>query len=115
MKHRNGNKKLNKPTDQRLAMLKSIVISLVNFNQITTTTLRAKEAKKIVERLITIAKTNTVHSKRQVFKVINNKEFVKKIFAIAEKFKDKNGGYTRLIKKGIRRGDAAELSMIEFV
>ncbi len=116
MRHKKANKKLGKPTDQRLALLKSLVISLFTHNRIKTTEVRAKEAKKLAEKLITIAKTNDVHSRRKVFKVIPHKEIVRDLFEnIAPKYKERTGGYTRVYKLGFRRGDAAPVSLLELV
>ena len=115
MNHKKGNKKINLPTDQRLALIKSLVINLVEFKMIKTTTLRAKETQKFIEKLITIAKNDTVASRRQVFKMINNKKVVKDIFQLANNYSDKMGGYTRTVKYGLRKGDAAEISILEFV
>jgi len=113
MKHKNGNKKLSLPTDQRLALLRSLSISLLNFNKIVTTSSRAKEARSFFEKLITIAKTDSVHNRRLVFQKVNDKNFVKKIFDVAQQFKDRDGGYTRIIKCGMRRGDSAPMSQLE--
>jgi large subunit ribosomal protein L17 len=116
MRHQKGNKKLNKPTDQRLAMLKSLVISLFENQKIKTTDLRAKEASKLASRLITLSKVDTLHSRRQALKVLPNKSIIKILFSdIKDKFKDRNGGYTRVTKLGLRRGDAATISLLELV
>ena len=101
MKHRFGNKKLSLPTDQRLALIKNLVLSLAESKEITTTTVRAKQAKSVFEKLVTIAKNDSVHNRRRIFKFLNNNTFVSNIFNIAKDFKDVNGGYTRLIKKDI--------------
>jgi len=116
MRHRRGNKKLGKPTDQRLALLKSIVIALFENTKIKTTDTRAKEAKRMAEKLITLAIQNTLHSRREVLKVIPNKKTVKILFDnIATRFTDRPGGYTRIIKLGFRKGDAAPISQLELV
>tara|TARA_B100000427_G_scaffold76840_1_gene62729 strand:+ start:3244 stop:3591 length:348 start_codon:yes stop_codon:yes gene_type:complete len=115
MKHKNGNKKLNLPTDQRLALIKGLVQHLLEKRKIKTTSTRAKEASKMAERLITIAKTDTVFNRRHIFKVINNKRFVKMIFDLAKTYQSRNGGYTKIIKCGLRKGDAAEMSLLELI
>ncbi|MBI60194.1 50S ribosomal protein L17 [bacterium] len=115
MKHKNGNKKLNLPTDQRLSLIKGLVKHLVEKRKIKTTSTRAKETSKMVERLITIAKTDTVFNRRHIFKVINNKRFVKIIFDLAKTYQSRNGGYTKIIKCGLRKGDAAEMSLLELI
>ena len=116
MRHQRGNKKLGKPTDQRLAMLKSIVAALFKHHKIQTTDDRAKEARKIAEKVITLAKEGSLHSQRLALKVLPEKELVHTIFqTMPEKFKDRTGGYTRILKVGFRRGDAATVSQLELV
>ena len=115
MRHQKGNKKLGKPTDQRLALIKNLCVALVDNNRIVTTTHRAKAAKRVIETLITKAKVDTVANRRYVMKHINNKDFLKKLFELSKAYKDRNGEYTRLINVGFRKGDAAQLSLIEFV
>ena len=115
MRHLKKNKKLNKPTDQRLALIKNLTYSLVENNRISTTSTRAKEVKKMVEKLVTISKDNSVHNIRLLMKVINNKKFLKNIMEYGKKYKDRNGGYTRIVKLKNRQGDGASISLIEFV
>tara|TARA_B100000131_G_scaffold305434_1_gene331424 strand:+ start:3306 stop:3653 length:348 start_codon:yes stop_codon:yes gene_type:complete len=115
MKHRNGNKKLNLPTDQRLALIKGLVLELIDKKSIKTTSARAKQASQFAERLITIAKTDSVNNRRHAFKLINNKNFIKALFEVASSYKDRKGGYTKIIKCGLRKGDAAEMSQLELV
>mgnify|MGYP003343333933 CR=1 FL=1 len=116
MRHKRGNKKLGLPTDQRLALLKSLVIALFENNKIETTDTRAKEAKKLAEKLITLGKTDSVFSRRKAFKLIPQKKVVKNIFDnIAPKFKERNGGYTRIVKLKTRIGDGATISLLELV
>ena len=116
MRHRKGIKKLNKPTDQRLAFLVNATKSLITHSRITTTDTRASEIQKYVEKLITICKTDSLHAKRKVFKTLQDKQYVNLVSEIAKnKFQNRNGGYTRIIKKGFRKGDSALISLIEFV
>lgn len=116
MRHQRGNKKLGKPTDQRLALLRSLAKSLFTHRRIETTDTRAKEVRKFAEKLITLAKSGSLHDRRQVLKVLPHKEIVKILFdEVAPKMIDRNGGFTRIIKSGYRRGDAAPLSIIELV
>lgn len=111
-----GTRKLGKPTDQRLAMLRALVTFLLEKGRIETTVARAKEVRAMAEKMITLGKENTLHSKRQVFAFVTKEEVVKKLFdEIAPKYADRNGGYTRIIKTGPRRGDAAEMAIIELV
>lgn len=115
MKHKFGNKKLNKPTDQRLALIKGLVINLFENNSIKTTYTRAKEAQKYAEKLLTLANSDTVHNKRLILKKINNKSTLKKIYEIKKTtLASKTSGYTRTIRCGLRKGDAAEMSILEF-
>ncbi|MEK9658117.1 MAG: 50S ribosomal protein L17 [bacterium] len=116
MRHRKGIKKLGKPTDQRLALLKSLAKALFTYNKIETTDTRAKEVKRFVEKLITCAKSNALPNKRKVQALVQDRELVKKIFNdYGKKFEKRNGGYTRIIKKGYRKGDGALVSVLEFV
>ena len=116
MRHQKGNKKLGKPTDQRLALLKSLVEALFLHRKIKTTDVRAKEAIKLAEKLITLGKKGDLSSRRQALRIIPRKNIISLVFnTIAEQYKDRNGGYTRITKLGIRKGDAAPISLIELV
>ena len=111
-----GSRKLGRPTDHRQAMLRGLVTYLLENGKIETTVTRAKEVRAMAERMITLGKENTLHSRRQALAYITKEDVVKKIFdEIAPKYEDKNGGYTRIIKTGPRRGDAAEMCIIELV
>lgn len=111
-----GTRKLGRPTDHRRAMMRAMVTYLFENGKIETTVTRAKEVRAVAEKMITLGKTNTLHSKRQVYSYITKEEVAKKVFdEIAPKYEDRNGGYTRIIKIGPRRGDAAEMAIIELV
>lgn len=111
-----GTRKLNLPTDQRMALLKNLVTSLLENGKIETTVTRAKEARSLAEKMITLGKTNTLHSRRQALAFITKEDVVKKLFdEIAPKYAERNGGYTRVIKTGPRRGDAAPMAIVELV
>lgn len=111
-----GTRKFNLPTDQRMALLRNLVTSLLENGKIETTETRAKEAGSLAEKMITLGKTNTLHSRRQALAFITKEDVVTKLFAeIAPKYADRNGGYTRIIKIGPRRGDAAPMAIIELV
>lgn len=111
-----GSRKLGRPTDQRKAMLRGLVTYLLENGKIETTVTRAKEVRAMAERMITLGKNDTLHSRRQALSYITKEDVVKKLFdEIAPKYEDKNGGYTRIIKTGPRRGDAAEMCIIELV
>ena len=111
-----GTRKLGRPTDQRIAMLRNLVTSLLDNGKIVTTLARAKEVRCMADKLFTLGKTNTLHSRRQALSYITDKEVVYKLFEeIAPKYAERQGGYTRIIKAGPRRGDAAETAIIELV
>ena len=111
-----GTRKLGRTSDHRKAMLRAMVTFLLENGRIETTVTRAKEVRSMAEKMITIAKTNDLHSKRQVFAYVTKEDVFKKLFdEIAPKYADVNGGYTRIVKIGPRRGDAAEMAVIELV
>ena len=111
-----GTRKLGRTSDHRKAMLRGMVTYLIENGQIETTVTRAKEVQAMAEKMITIAKDNSLHSKRQVYSYITKESVAKKLMEeVAPKFADKNGGYTRVIKTGPRRGDAAEMCIIELI
>lgn len=111
-----GSRKLGRTTDHRKAMLRAMVTFLLENGQIETTVTRAKEVCAVAEKMITIAKTNDLHSKRQVMAYVTKESVAKKLFdEIAPNYADRQGGYTRIIKTGPRRGDAAEMALIQLV
>jgi large subunit ribosomal protein L17 len=111
-----GTRKLERPTDQRMAMLRALVTFLLEKGRIETTVARAKEVRAMAEKMITLGKENTLSSKRQVFAFVTKETVVKKLFdEIAPKYAGRSGGYTRIIRTGPRRGDAAEMAIIELV
>ncbi len=111
-----GSRKLGRTSDHRKAMLRAMVTFLLENGRIETTVTRAKEVRSMAEKMITTAKTNDLHSKRKVLAFVTKEDVVKKLFdEIAPKYADVNGGYTRIIKTGPRRGDAAEMAIIELI
>ncbi|MCQ2445260.1 MAG: 50S ribosomal protein L17 [Clostridia bacterium] len=111
-----GTRKLGRPTDQRMAMLRAMVTYLLENGKIETTVTRAKEVRPLAEKMITLGKANTLASKRQAFSFITKEDVVYKLFnEIAPFYAERNGGYTRVIRTGVRRGDAAEMAIIELV
>ena len=111
-----GSRKLGRTSDHRQAMLRAMVTFLLENGKIETTVTRAKEVRAMAEKMITLGKNNNLHSKRQVFAYVTKDEVVKKLFdEIAPKYADVNGGYCRIVKIGPRRGDAAEMAVIELV
>jgi len=111
-----GTRKLGVPTDHRRAMLRGMVTFFLETGRIETTVTRAKEVSAIAEKMITLGKENTLHNKRQVMSFITKEDVVKKLFdEISPKYADRNGGYTRIIKTGPRRGDSAPMAILELV
>ncbi|MBR2916837.1 MAG: 50S ribosomal protein L17 [Clostridia bacterium] len=109
-------RKLGRPTDQRKAMLRNLTTSFLENGKIETTVTRAKEVQKLADKMITLGKKNTLHTRRQALAWITKEDVVTKLFAeIAPKYAERNGGYTRVIKVGPRRGDAAEVAVLELV
>jgi large subunit ribosomal protein L17 len=109
-------RKLGRPTDQRRAMLRNLVTSFLKHGKISTTVTRAKETKNIAEKMITLAKRGDLHARRQVLAYVTEEEVVKDLFEnIAPKYTERNGGYTRILRMGPRRGDGAELVILELV
>lgn len=109
-------RKLGRTTDHRQAMLRNQVTSLLRDGKIETTYTRAKETQRIADKMITLAKSGDLHARRQVLSYIYNEDVVKKLFdEIAPEYSDRNGGYTRVLKMGPRRGDGAEMAIIELL
>ena len=111
-----GTRKLGRATAHRTAMLRAMVTFLFENGKIETTVTRAKEVSSMAEKMITIAKENNLHNKRMVMSFVTKEDVAHKLFTeIAPKYKDRNGGYTRITKIGPRRGDAAEMAIIKLV
>ena len=111
-----GTRKLGRDTAHRTAMLRAMVTFLLENGKIETTVAKAKEVRSLAERMITLGKQNTLHTRRQALSYITKEDVVTKLFGeIAPKYADRNGGYTRIVKIGPRRGDAAEMAIIELV
>ena len=116
MKHNIKNKKLNKTSSHRKAMFMNLSNALIKHEQITTTLPKAKELKRFVEKIITLGKNGDLLSRRKAISTLQDQVMVKKIFDIlAKRFKDRTGGYTRIIKLGNRFGDNAPMAVIELV
>ena len=114
--HRIAGKKLGRPKDQRRALLRSLASEIVRHERIVTTEAKASEARRVVERLITHGKKGTLHHRRLALAELPNKEVIKKVFdELAPKYSSRPGGYTRIIKLGPRKGDAAPTALIELV
>ena len=111
-----GTRKLGRDTAHRTAMLRAMVTFLLENGKIETTLYRAKEVRSLTEKMITLAKENNLHNKRLAMSFITKEDVVKKLFdEIAPKYAQTNGGYTRIMKLGPRRGDAAEMAIIQLV
>jgi len=111
-----GTRKLGKPTDQRMAMLRQQVTDFLDNGKMETTVTRAKEIAPVAEKMITLGKKNTLASRRQALAFVTREDVVTKVFSeLAPKYAERNGGYTRITKIGPRRGDAAEMAVIELV
>ena len=111
-----GTRKLGRTTDHRKAMLRGMVTYLFENGKVETTVTRAKEVRAMAEKMITIAKDKSLHARRQVLAYVTKEDVVKNLFdVIAPRYADVNGGYTRITKTGARRGDAAEMCIIELV
>ncbi|MDP8253278.1 MAG: 50S ribosomal protein L17 [Candidatus Kaelpia aquatica] len=114
MRHRKKIILLSKPADQRRALIKSLAISLIINESIKTTYKRAKAASRHIDKLITLGKRGDIHSRREVYKLLQDRSLVKKLFDdIAPRFKDVQGGYTRVLKADNRRGDNALMAILE--
>lgn len=111
-----GYRKLGKPTDARMAMLRQQTTDLLEHGQMKTTVTRAKEIAPLAEQMITLAKRNDLAAYRQALSFLTKEDVAKKLFdQIGPKYADRNGGYTRIVRAGFRRGDAAEVAILELV
>lgn len=116
MRHKVNKRTFGRRPEGRKALLRGLATSLVENERITTTVVRAKELRKVVEPLVTLAKRGDLHARRQVAAYLYKNEAVKKLFSeLAERFRTRPGGYTRIFRKGFRRGDGAETVIIEFL
>ncbi len=116
MRHGKSGRKLGRTSSHREAMFRNMATSLFEHERIVTTEQKAKELRPIAEKMITLAKRGDLHARRQALRYIRKKDIVAKLFTdIQEQFADRNGGYTRIIKTGTRKGDAASMAIIELV
>jgi large subunit ribosomal protein L17 len=116
MRHRKSGRKLNRTASHRKAMFANMACSLIKHEQIKTTLPKAKEMRSIVEKLISLGKRGDLHARRQAYARLPDKAAVAKLFeTLAERYEDRNGGYTRVIRAGFRYGDAAPMGIIELV
>ncbi len=116
MRHRNTGRKLGRTSSHREAMLRNMVTSLLKYEKITTTDAKAKELRKVAEKMITLGKRGDLHARRQALSFVRDKEIVAKLFdELSTRYRDYTGGYTRIMKMGNRTGDNAPMSIIEFI
>ncbi|MBO1079950.1 50S ribosomal protein L17 [Roseomonas haemaphysalidis] len=116
MRHGVAGRKLGVTSTHRIAMLRNMATSLIKHEQITTTLPKAKELRPYVERIISLGKRGDLHARRQAYAQIRDEKVVAKLFTtIAERYKTRTGGYTRVLKAGVRYGDAADMAVIELV
>jgi len=116
MRHKLGGRKLQRTSSHRRALMRNMAAALIKHEQITTTVPKAKELRPIVEKLITLGKRGDLHARRQAIAQIRDVAVVKKLFdVLGPRYKDRKGGYTRVLKAGFRYGDSAPVAVIEFV
>lgn len=116
MEHRVGHRKLQRTTSHRLAMLRNMVSSLIEHERITTTIPKAKEARKLAEKVITLGKKGGVHNVRLAQRIVKDRVLLQKLFGeLKDRYAQRPGGYTRIMRAGFRRGDAADVAILELV
>ena len=116
MRHRIAGRKLGVSSSHRVALFRNMAVALIKHEQITTTLPKAKELRPVVEKLITLAKRGDLHARRQAYASLRDDTIVRKLFStIADRYKTRHGGYTRVLRAGVRYGDAASMAIIELV
>lgn len=116
MRHRMSGRKLSRSSSHRKAMFANMTVSLLTHEQIVTTLPKAKELRRVADRIITLGKRGTLHTRRQAAAILGNDILVRKVFGpLAERYRDRSGGYTRVLKAGFRYGDNAPMAVIELV
>ncbi len=116
MAHRIAGRKLGRPTDHRLALFRNLVTDLLRHEKIITTEAKAKEVRGFAERVITLGKRGDLHSRRQALRFVYDKKIVEKVFdSLDERYATRPGGYTRVVKLGLRHGDGARMAQLEMV
>jgi large subunit ribosomal protein L17 len=116
MRHHNAHRKLNRTPEHRRAMFANMAVALIKHEQIVTTLPKAKDLRPIVEKLVTLGKRGDLHARRQAIAQIRDVPMVKKLFEVlGPRYKERHGGYTRVLKAGFRYGDSAPVAVIEFV
>ena len=116
MRHRIAGRKLSRPTAHRMSMLRTAVTDLLRHETLQTTDAKAREIRRMAEKVITRGKTNTLHSRRLAAAVLRDKKVLSKLFdELGERYENRPGGYTRIVKLGSRKGDAAPMAIIELM
>ncbi len=116
MRHLKQGVKLGRTTSHRKALFRNIVTSLLRYEKIETTLAKAKELRRVADRMVTLGKKGTLSTRRRAAEYVKDKDIIKKLFdVIAKRYAERKGGYTRIYKIGVRRGDAAKLAVIELV
>jgi large subunit ribosomal protein L17 len=116
MRHRLSGRKLNRTSSHRKAMFANMTVSLLKHEQIVTTLPKAKELRRVTDRIITLGKRGSLHTRRQAAAFLGDEVLVRKLFGpLAERYRDRNGGYTRVLRAGFRYGDNAPMAVIELV
>ena len=116
MRHRKDHRKLGRTPSHRKAMLRNLVTSLLELEQVRTTEAKAKELRRVAERMITLGKRGTLHARRQALRTIRSKEVAAKVFdTLSERYSERAGGYTRVMKVGRRVGDCAEMAIVQLI
>ncbi|WPD22326.1 MAG: 50S ribosomal protein L17 [Candidatus Electrothrix scaldis] len=116
MRHKKAGRKLNRSASHRSAMMRNIVTSLLEHERISTTVPKAKEARRVAEKMITLGKRGDLHARRKALAYIRSKDIVAKLFdKLSTQYADRQGGYTRIVRTGVRAGDAAPMAIIELV
>lgn len=116
MRHHVAGRKLGRTTSHCKALLRTLVTQFLDKERLVTTVPKAKELRPVAEKMITLGKCETLHARRQALAVIRKKSVVKKLFeTLAPRFADRKGGYTRIVRLGFRRGDSAEIALVELI
>ena len=116
MRHRKAGKRLGRTTSHRLAMVRNMVTALLDHERIVTTTPKAKEVRRIADKMITLGKRGDLHARRRALGMVRDKRVVAKLFSkLRDEYMDRNGGYTRIIRTGNRPGDAAPMAILELI
>ncbi len=116
MRHQVQKKQFGRHTAHRISMFRNMVTSLIEHERITTTLPKAKELRRLADKMITLAKRGDLHARRQAASVVRSKDAVKKLFSeLGPRFSGRNGGYTRVLKLAFRHGDGADMALIEYV